>query len=266
MALLDFQIPIRFGLLGLRQRFGQHALLIGLRLRHRRRPHGFGALDGRVALGFGRCHVGIALDAGDVGTAHVGDVVVLVANFFDGERNHFQAHLAHVVRAGAAHAVAHHLRLLHDLLHRKLADNAAQMAFHHQPDQSLPRLIGFGEKLLRRGLDRFRIGLHLDLRHGFHRHRHALLGIKILLRRDIERHQLQRQFVAAFDHRKNHGAVAFHDASAAEAVNHQRFVRARLAIQPGEHCHQEHDDQDHQSGHREYFHWEAHANSPFSTR
>ena len=36
-----------------------------------------------------------------------------------------------------AHALAHHLRLLHDLFHRELADDAAQVAFHHQADQRL---------------------------------------------------------------------------------------------------------------------------------
>ena len=94
-----------------------------------------GALDGGVALGFGGGHVGVALDARHVRPAHVGDVFVLVADFLDGERNHFQAHLVHVVGAGGAHAVAHHLRLLDDLFHRELADDAAQVAFHHQADQ-----------------------------------------------------------------------------------------------------------------------------------
>ncbi len=95
--------------------------------------------------------------------------------------------------AGAAHAVAHHLRFLDDLFHRKLADNAAQMAFHHQANQRLAILIGFRQELLGRGFDGFRIRLHLDLRDRFHRHRHALFGIEILLRRDVERHQLERQ-------------------------------------------------------------------------
>ena len=107
---------MRFGLLGLRSGFGQHALLIGLRLGDGGFARGFGALDGGVALGFGRGHIGIALDARDIGPAHIGDVFVLVADFLDGERNHFEAHLVHVVGAGGAHAVAHHFRLFHDLL------------------------------------------------------------------------------------------------------------------------------------------------------
>ena len=59
-----------------------------------------GALDRGVALGFGRGDVGVALDARDVGPAHVDDVLVLVADFLDGERDDFEAHLVHVVGAG----------------------------------------------------------------------------------------------------------------------------------------------------------------------
>ena len=117
----------------------------------------FGALDGGVALGFGGGDVGVALDARDVGPAHVGDVVVLVADFLDGERDHLEAHLVHVVGAGGAHALADHLRLLDDLLDRELADDAAQVAFHHQADQAFALLRRLGEELLGRGQDRLRI-------------------------------------------------------------------------------------------------------------
>ena len=98
------------------------------------------ALDGGVAIGFGGGDVGVALDAGHVGLAHVDDVLVLVADFLDGERDHFQAHLVHVVGAGGAHAVGDHLRLLDDFFHRELADDAAQMAFHHQADEAFALL------------------------------------------------------------------------------------------------------------------------------
>ena len=238
---------MRFGLRGLRQRFRQHAFLIGLGFGDGGGAHGFGALDCRVALGFGGGHIGVALDAGHVGPAHVADVFVLVADFLDGERDHFQAHLVHVVGAGGAHAVAHHLRLLHDLFHSELADDAAQVAFHHQADQAFALLRRLGQELFGGGLDRFRIGLDLDLRDGFHGHGDALFGIEILLRRDVERHQLQRKQAANLHHREDDGAAAFDDAGAAEAVNHQRFMRARLAVQPGEHGHQEQDGNHHQS-------------------
>ena len=114
----------------------QHPLLVRLRFGDGGFALRDGAPDGRVALGFGRGDVGVALDARDVRPAHVGDVLVLVLDFLDGERDHFQAHLVHVVGAGGAHALGHHLRLLDDLFHRELADDAAQVAFHHQPDQA----------------------------------------------------------------------------------------------------------------------------------
>ena len=98
LRFLDFEIARGFGLFGLRQGFGQHAFLIGLGSRDGGGAGCFGALDGGVALGFGGGDIGVALDARDIGTSHVGDVFVLIADFLDGERNHFQAHLAHVVR------------------------------------------------------------------------------------------------------------------------------------------------------------------------
>ena len=220
----------RFGLLGLGERLGQHALLIGLRFRHRRFAGCHGALDGRVALGFGGGHIGIALDASHVGLAHVGDVFVLVADLFDGEGNYFQAHLVHVVGAGAAHAVADHLRLLDDFFDGELSDDAAQVAFHHQADQAFALLIGLGQELLGRGEDRFFVGLHLDLSDGLDGDGDALLGVEILLRSDVERHQFERKILAVFDHRKDDRAVSLDHAGSAKAVNDQRFMWSRFAV------------------------------------
>ena len=125
LRLLDFQIALGFGLLAGRERFGQHPLLIGVGTRHGGGPLGVGALDRGIALGFGGGDIGVAPDAGYVGAAHVGDVLVLVAHFLDGERDHLQAHLGDVVGAGGAHAVGYHFRLLDDLFHGQLADDAA---------------------------------------------------------------------------------------------------------------------------------------------
>ena len=236
---------LRLGLLGLRERLGQHPLLVGLRLGDGGFAGGHGAADGGIAVGFGGGHVGIALDARHVRPAHVGDVFVLVADFLDGEGNDFQAHLVHVVGAGGAHALAHHLRLLHDLFHGELSDDAAQMAFHHQADQSFALLRSLGEELFGGGQNGFRIALDFDLRYGFHRDRHALPGVEVLLRRDVERHQLERQPTGALHHGEDDGAAAFHDARAAESVDDDGFVRSRLAEQLGEHGHQEEDRQDH---------------------
>src|ERR1700693_1934298 len=100
------------------------------------------------------------------GLAYVGDVFVLVPDLFDGEGNHFEAHLVHVVGAGGAHAIADHLGLLDDFFDGELPDDAAQMAFHHQAYQAFALLIGFGEELLGRGEDGFLVRLYLDLGDG----------------------------------------------------------------------------------------------------
>ncbi len=196
------------------------------------------------------------------GTPHVGDVFVLVANFLDGERDHLQPHLVHVIGAGGAHAVGHHLGLLDDLFHRELPDNAAQVSFHHQPDQRFPVLRRLGEELLGRGQDRFRIGLHLDLRHCLHGDGNALLGVQVLLRSNIEGHQLQRQLTAVFHHGKDDRAVSLYDPRAAKSVHDQGLVRPGLAIEPGKDGGHEHDRRYRRPGDDEYFGWyvESHKN------
>src|SRR5262249_54584267 len=92
-SFLDIEVAFGFGLLGQRGSFGSYALLIGLRFGHGGGALGFGALDGDVAVGFSGGHLGVALDASDIGTAHVGDVLVLVFHFLDGEADDFEAHL-----------------------------------------------------------------------------------------------------------------------------------------------------------------------------
>jgi hypothetical protein len=92
------------------------------------------------------------------------------------------------------------------------------MAFHHEPDEPFTLIGRLGQELLRRRLNRDRIRLHLDLRHRFHGHGDALLRVQVLHRRHVERHELQRQLAARFDHRDDHRAVALHHAGASEAA------------------------------------------------
>ena len=150
---LDVEVALRFGLLGERSGFRGNALLIGLGFSDGGGALRFGALDSDVALRFGGGYFGIAPDARHVGAAHVGDVFALVTNFLDGEADDFQPHLAHVVRAGRAHAVAHHFRLFDDLLDGELADDSAEMAFHDQANQAFALVRILAQELLRGGED-----------------------------------------------------------------------------------------------------------------
>jgi len=112
VRLLDLKIARGFGLLGLRKRLRQNTLLVGLRLG-----------DGRSRCACARL-MAVSRSASAVATSasrlmratsrssHVGDVLVLVANLFDGEGDDLEAHLVHVVCAGRAHPVGDHLRLL----------------------------------------------------------------------------------------------------------------------------------------------------------
>ncbi len=147
-------------MLGQRSGFGGDAFLIGLCLRNGRGACRFGALDGDVAVGFGGGYFRIALDARDVRPAHVGDVFVFVADFFNGEAHDFEPHLAHVVGAGGAHAIANHFRFLHDLLDRELADDAAQVAFHHEADQAFALFRPLGQELFGCRANGLRVGFH----------------------------------------------------------------------------------------------------------
>jgi len=104
------------------------------------------------------------------------------------------------------------------------------MAFHHQAYQAFALLIGFGEELLGRGEDGFLVRLYLDLGDGLDRDGDALLGVEILLRGDVERHELERKALAVFDHREDDRAVSLNHAGSAKAVNNQRFIWPRFAV------------------------------------
>ena len=104
------------------------------------------------------------------GPSHVGDVFILVADFLEREAHHFEPHLAHVLRTGGTHAAADHFRLFHDLFHRELADDAAQVTFHHQANKPFPLFGPLGEELFGSGSNRNGIGFHFELRHRFDGH------------------------------------------------------------------------------------------------
>ena len=60
-------------------------------------------------------------------------------------------------------------------------------------------------------------------------HRDALVRVEILLWRDIERHQFQREELRFLHQRNNQRAAARENALAACAIDNQRLVRADLA-------------------------------------
>ena len=65
------------------------------------------------------------------------------------------------------------------------------MTFHHETDQPFTLLRRLRQELFGRGADRFVVRLDLDLRDRFNGHGDALLRVQALLRRDVERHQLE---------------------------------------------------------------------------
>src|SRR5262252_1320237 len=234
-GLFDVEVALGLGLLGKRSGFGSDAFLVGLRFGDSRSTGGLGAFDGDVAFGLGGGNLSVALDAGDVGPTHVGDVFVLVANFLDGEAHDFKPHLAHVFGAGGAHAAANHFRLLDDLLDGELADDAAQVTLHHQADETLTLFRALGEELFGRRANRNGVGLYLQLCNGLDRDRYALVGVQTLLGRHVERHQFEGELLALLHHRKDDRAPTLDDAGVAEAVDDQGFVRTHLAIHARDH-------------------------------
>ena len=192
---------------------------------------------------------GLALDAGDVRATHVLDVFVLVDDLLDRERDDLEAHLVQVVRDAVAHAAGDDLRLLDDLLDLEQADDAAQVAFHDQPHQRLALFGRLGQELLGGGADALGVRLDFDLRHGLDRHRHALRGVQLLLGRDVERHQLERQLLKTLEQRPDDAAAAGDDVGAAPAVDDQGAVRAdapeQVADGPHHQNQQRHDRDQH---------------------
>ncbi|MNS63531.1 hypothetical protein D3C72_966270 [compost metagenome] len=246
LGLLQVEVAHGLGLLGLRRGLGEHAGLVGRGLGLGGLAHGLGLLRGDVTRGFGFHHLGGQLDARHVGTAHVLDVILVVGDLLDREGHDAEAHLVQVLGDVLEHQARHFLGLLHDVLDRQLADDAAQVALHHELDLVLALLGGLGQELLGGGADRLLVVLHLDLGDGLHVHRHALRGVEVLLGGHIEAHQLQRELLAALEDGDDQAAAAGQDGGAAPAVHDQRLVGRDLFVDAGhaadEREHREHRD------------------------
>ena len=89
------------------------------------------------------------------------------------------------------------------------------MTLHDKPDESLASLVGLGQKLFGSRLYRLRIAFDFNLSDRFNRHRNTLLRVQVLLRRDIERHQLQRELAEAFDHRNDDCSASLYNSRSA---------------------------------------------------
>ena len=162
LCLLDIEVALRFGLFREGCGLGDDAFLVGGGFGDCCFAEGDRATDGGVALGFSGGDLGVAFNSGHVGATHVGDVLVLVADFADGEGDDLEAHLAHVVEAHGTHALGYHLWFLDDLLYRELTDDATQMAFHNQADRAFALIRRLGEKLLGGGEDGLTVGADFD--------------------------------------------------------------------------------------------------------
>ena len=144
--------------------------------------------------------------------------------------------------------------MLDDFFDRELSDDAAQVAFHDEADQAFALVGSLGEKLLGRGQDGFHVRFHFDLRDRFNGNGDALLGVEVLLRGYVERHEFEREFPTDLHHREDDGAMAFDDARSAEAVDDQSLMRAGFAIQARQHAHREHDGEQRQANDDPDFH------------
>ncbi len=159
-----------------RERFclGLHPHLIGGRFGDGCFTGGVSLLDLCIPLCQGRSDVSLFLNLSDLRSAHVGDVIVLVAYIFNRERDDFQAHLLHIGSDGLEHLRADILRVFDQVFNCELANNAAQVTFHYQADQAFALLLAFTEELLGSGLHALFVRAHLDLCDGLDIHGHSL--------------------------------------------------------------------------------------------
>jgi len=224
--------------------FGDDLFLLGFGFGNTRIAHGLRPANQRVAFGFSCRDIGVSLDQRHIRAAHVQDVFVVVTHFLDGEGDDFQSHLAHVIGNVGAHPVGHHLGFLDDVLDRQLADDAAQVAFHHQTDERLALFGRFVQKLLGCGQDTDRVGLDLDLGNRFHIDGHPLRRIEVLGGRDIETHQLQREFARLLDQRPDDASPALDDFGAAKSIDDERLVRPDFVEELGRHEEEQKDHRD----------------------
>jgi hypothetical protein len=102
------------------------------------------------------------------------------------------------------------------------------------------------------------------LRDRFHRDGYALLCVETLLRSHVERHQLQRQFLAGLQHRPDDRAATFYDARFRTCtVNDQRFMRAHFAVHLRQGDHDQQHRQHSKTGDHGYDRESEHKNLPF---
>ena len=88
------------------------------------------------------------------------------------------------------------------------------------------------------------VGADLDLRDGFHGDGDALLGVKILLRGDVEAHELEGEGAVGLDDREDDGAALGDDAGVAIAVDDDGFVGTGLAVKAADGGEQEQHGED----------------------
>src|SRR4051794_30528920 len=106
------------------------------------------------------------------------------------------------------------------------------MTFHHKPDQSFTLRRFFVQELLRRSLNADLVRLDLDLSDGLNVHGYTLIGVKILLRRDVKTHELERQFARLLNHWPDDLATADDNPRTPETVHNECLVWSHFA----KHC------------------------------
>ena len=233
LRLLDIQIALRLRLPGLRGSLGDDTFLVGLRL-------GDGGFSERVALliAVSRSASAVAISASRLMRATSGRPMFEMYSFLSRtslmvkemtSRPILLMSSAQVARMRSP-TISGSLTICSTVNWPMMPRRWPSITSRIRPS----RCCGAFEELLGRGQNRGLIAAHLDLRHSFNGHRHALLGVEILLRSHVEAHQFEAQLAAVLHHGKDHRAVALDDPRAAKSIDNQCLVGPGLAIHPGQ--------------------------------
>ena len=175
LGLLDLQVALGFGLVGEGKGLGKDAFLVSL---------GCGDKPGLWRMAVSRSASAPATSACRLMRAMSGRPMLEMYSFLAGTSSMVKEMTSRPILdispARGAQPVSHHFGLFDDLFDGELANDAAEVTFHDETDESFTVVIALGEELLGCGSDRFRVALNFDLGDRFHSVGDALAGVEIL--------------------------------------------------------------------------------------
>ena len=169
--------------------------------------------DGRFHLGvplrFGFSDFGVAFHFGCPPPAKRVEILLLIADFQDGQNIYADPHPFQVCRGFRGQLLSKALPIVVDLFDGQRPQYRSQMSFERLKDHLLDFIVAHREKPFGGRLEKCFFPADLHIRDGFHGNRHAFYRVCPL---DHQRdgHHIQREILDFFKQRPAHCGAAFH--------------------------------------------------------